>query len=125
MKKSKDQNPPNVTRRTFLHAVGASGGSSMVYRAMGALGSVILAARARLQPRACDNETPAARGSGRRRWLRRQGLPGPGVEDHLDDVPVVLVDQVDVVVDQHPARDRGRIAQAVGAPVIQPVAPED
>src|SRR5690606_35190554 len=52
-------------------------------------------------------------------------LPAPGVADHLDDVAVVLVDQIDRVVDVDPARAWRRIAQAVGAPVVHLIAPED
>ena len=52
-------------------------------------------------------------------------LPAPGVADDFDDVAVVVVDQIDRIVDIDPSRAWRRIAQAVGAPVVHLIAPED
>lgn len=52
-------------------------------------------------------------------------LPAPGVADDFDDVAVVVVDQIDCIVDIDPSRAWRRIAQAVGAPVVHLITPED
>src|SRR6476620_8182363 len=72
-----------------------------------------------------DAKTPLDPATGRRFLRGLTALPAPGVVDHIDDVTVVFVDQIDLVVDQHPARSGRREAEAEGAPVVQLVAPED